>query len=110
MKSLKIKSIQEGMVTATDIKDRMGRILITSGKVITAQNLKTLKAWGVTDVHIEDSAMPEDSLQKTNEIKASPHIIKEQEALFKFSDRRHPAVAELYDICLARKVQTGLDN
>ena len=42
MKSLKIKSLRIGMVTVTEVKDRMGRILLTSGQTITAQNLKTL--------------------------------------------------------------------
>ena len=42
MKSLKIKSLRIGMVTVTEVKDRMGRTLLTSGQTITAQNLKTL--------------------------------------------------------------------
>ena len=42
MKSLKIKSLRIGMVTVTEVKDRMGRALLTSGQTITAQNLKTL--------------------------------------------------------------------
>ncbi len=42
MKSLKIKSLRIGMVTVTEVKDRMGRTLLTSGQAITAQNLKTL--------------------------------------------------------------------
>ena len=42
MKSLKIKSLREDMVTAVKVKDRMGRTLLTSGQTITKQNLKTL--------------------------------------------------------------------
>ena len=42
MKSLKIKSLRIGMVTVTEVKDRMGWTLLTSGQTITAQNLKTL--------------------------------------------------------------------
>ena len=50
MKSLKTKSLRKGIVAATEVKDRMGRTLLPSGQTITAQNLKTLKAWGITDV------------------------------------------------------------
>ena len=113
MKSLKTKSLRKGMVTATEVKDRMGRTLLTSGQTITAQNLKTLKAWGITDVNIEDSRKPKQvsrEVGERREIKASPAIIKEQEALFKYSDRRHPAVTELYNICLARKTQMHLED
>ena len=42
MKSLKIKSLRIGMVTVTEVKDRTGRTLLTSGQTINAQNLKTL--------------------------------------------------------------------
>ena len=112
MKSLKIKALREGMVTAAEVKDRMGRTLLTSGQAITAQNLKTMKAWGITDVAIEDSRKPEKVSREVEEkrgVKAPPAIVKEQEALFKYSDRRHPAVAELYNVCLARKGQMRLD-
>ena len=42
MKSLKIKSLRISMVIVTEVKDRMGRTLLTLGQTITAQNLKTL--------------------------------------------------------------------
>ena len=42
MNSLKIKSSRIGMVTVAEVKDRMGRTLLTLGQTITAQNLKTL--------------------------------------------------------------------
>jgi hypothetical protein len=107
MKSVKIKSLRKGMVTAAELKDRMGRTLLTAGQAITEQNLKTLKAWGITEVNIADSEGSKKASQEEGQkaVKASPAIIKEQEALFKFTDRRHPAITELYDICLARKVQ-----
>jgi len=106
MKSIKIKSLRKGMVTATELKDRMGRTLLAAGLAITEQNLKTLKAWGITEVNIEDSQeLKKASPEEGQMVVASPAIIKEQEALFKFTDRRHPAIAELYGICLARKVQ-----
>ncbi|MBT3367188.1 MAG: hypothetical protein HN472_13290 [Nitrospina sp.] len=112
MRSLKIKSLKVGMVTAAEVKDRMGRILLTSGQTITAQNLKTLKAWGIADVAIEDSNTTKKVSQEAEEteIKAPPAIIKEQESLFKNSDRRHPAISELFDVCLSRKVQMQLED
>ncbi|MBC8286138.1 MAG: hypothetical protein H8E42_01555 [Nitrospinae bacterium] len=109
MKSVKIKLVRKGMVTATEVKDRMGRTLLTSDQSITEQNLKTLKAWGVTEVNIMSPDEPKKVLPEEGqaEVISPPAIIKEQEILFKYTDRRHPAIAELYDICLARKVQLG---
>ncbi len=106
MKSIKIKFVKKGMVTATEVKDRMGRTLLASDQPLTLQNLKTLKAWGITEINVKSPDEPKkNSKEGPVTVKAPPEIIKEQETLFKYSDRRHPAVAELYDVCLARKVQ-----
>ena len=107
MKSIKIKFVKKGMVTATEVKDRMGRTLLASDEPLTLKNLKMLKAWGIIEINVKS---PEESESNPNEgnpvtLKAPPEVIKEQESLFKYADRRHPAVAELYDVCLARKVQ-----
>lgn len=93
------------MVTATDVKDRMGRTLLTAGHTITGQNLKTLKSWGVTEVNIklQDDAKNDPQKGEDPEKKIPPAIVKEQDGLFRHTDRRHPAIAELYDVCLTRK-------
>ncbi|MZH02169.1 MAG: hypothetical protein F3745_01850 [Nitrospinae bacterium] len=105
MKPIKIKFVKKGMVTATDVKDRMGRTLLTSGHKITEKNLKTLKSWGVTEVNV---MLPDDKKkipQKDDqlELKVPPALVEEMDSLFKHTDRRHPAIAELYDVCLNRK-------
>jgi hypothetical protein len=107
MKSIKIKFVTKGMVTATEVKDRTGRTLLASDEPLTLQKLKTLKAWGITEINVKSPDEPKKDSKEAGPVtvKASPEIIKEQETLFKYADRRHPAVAELYDVCLARKVQ-----
>jgi hypothetical protein len=107
MKSIKIKFVKKGMVTATEVKDRMGRTLLASDEPLTVQKLKTLKAWGITEINVKTPDEPEEDskVEGPVTVKAPPEIIKEQEILFKYADRRHPAVAELYEVCLARKVQ-----
>jgi hypothetical protein len=112
MKSIKIKFVKKGMVTATEVKDRMGRTLLASDEPLTLKNLRTLKAWGITEINVKSSEESENVSKEENPVtlKAPPEVIKEQEALFKYADRRHPAVSELYDVCLARKVQMRLEE
>lgn len=111
MKTVKLKSLLAGMVTANEIKDRMGRVLLASDHTITEKNLKTLKAWGVTEVNIQSSNASQKDAPKQEEtvLKASPAMTKKHDNLFKYTDRRHPAIAELYNVCLARKIQEQLD-
>ena len=107
MKSIKIKYVKKGMVTATEVKDRMGRTLLATDEPLTLKNLRTLKAWGITEINVKSSEELESGSKEANPVtvKAPPEVITEQETLFKYADRRHPALAELYDVCLARKVQ-----
>lgn len=112
MKTIKIKFVRKGMVTATEVKDRMGRTLLAADKALTLNKLKTLKAWGITEINVKNPEEPE-NVPKEEElatVKAPPEIIEEQATLFKYADRRHPAVAELYEVCLARKVQMRLEE
>ena len=107
MKSVKIKLIREGMVTAKEVKDRMGRTLLSKGKTISAKHLKVFKAWGVAEVFImspkDSSTSPEG---KEKEISVDPKIAQGMDELFKFADLRHPIVKELYDLCLTRKAKS----
>jgi hypothetical protein len=106
MNSVKIKLIREGMITATEVKDRTGRILLASGKTITSKHLKVLKTWGITEINIMSSnETPSDSGQSDKSISVDPSIIKEMDKLFQFTDRRHPVVSEFYNLCLTRKVK-----
>ncbi len=106
MNSVKIKLIREGMVTATAVKDRTGRILLASGKTITSKHLKVLKTWGITEINIMSSnESPSDSEQSDKSISVDPSIIKAMDKLFQFIDRRHPVVSEFYNLCVARKAK-----
>lgn len=111
MKSVKIKFIREGMVTGSEVKDRMGRTLLAKGKTITSKHLKVFKTWGITEINIrseKNSLATQDEQEK--EISVDPKIIKETDELFKFTDRRHPIVSELYNLCLTRKAKSLNDT
>ena len=106
MNSVKIKLIREGMVTATEVKDRTGRTLLASGKTITSKHLKVLKTWGIAEVNIMSSKeSPSNSEEVDKSIPVDPSIIKEMDQLFQFTDRRHPFVNEIYNLCLTRKAK-----
>ncbi len=105
MKPVKIKLIREGMVTAKEVKDRMGRTLLTKGKTITAKHLKVFKTWGITEINIM-SPKNSSTTQDEKEVPVDAKVIKEIDELFKFTDRRHPIVSELYNLCLSRKANS----
>jgi hypothetical protein len=94
------------MVTATEVKERTGRILLASGETITSKHLKVLKTWGITEINILSSKEPPSgSVHRDKSISVDPSIGKEMGILFQFVDRRHPVVSEFYNLCLIRKAK-----
>lgn len=103
--NIRLEKLMPGMVLAQNVKDRNGRVLLTAGQAINEKNLKMLKSWGVADVLVADqpgkgaSGVLPDKTAPTTAGKAE----QEMKELFCHADLRHPAVRELFNLCLARK-------
>ncbi|MFQ5450548.1 MAG: hypothetical protein ACE5E9_07945 [Nitrospinaceae bacterium] len=110
MKRVRTRDLKEGMVPEKDVRDRSGRLILASGQVITARHIRTFKAWGVTDVEVETPSS-EDSgeISADRDVPAPPvpeKVKEEIENLFRFTDKSHPAMAELVDLCTLRKMES----
>lgn len=56
MGTILINDLQAGMVLASDLKGSGGRMLLPAGVELQDIHLKTLKAWGITEVAIQGDA------------------------------------------------------
>lgn len=106
MSKLAISDIEAGMVLASDVKDRNGRILLKAGVALTDKHLKVFKTWGVIQVEIEGEESAT-SLQST--IDDHPEL---QEAadlaahtIFQHVDNEHPFNTELITLWKKRYIQ-----
>ncbi len=106
MKIIKLEELEPGMVLARDVKGRFGRGLLLSGNMVTEKHIKIFQSWGITEVIVEKKlgTIP-DELKKSDEDQES-HDRQEAQLLklFKFNDDKHPAVRELFQVALKRKV------
>ncbi|QPJ65596.1 MAG: hypothetical protein G3M78_09400 [Candidatus Nitrohelix vancouverensis] len=109
MGSLRIEEILPGMVASQDVKNRVGRVIMTAGSVITEKQIKTFKSWGVTSVDVQDAesepvadAEPADALKMESN---SDDLKKEMMQLFRFTNPRNPVVRELFKLCVDRKMK-----
>lgn len=92
------------MVPAQDVKDRTGRVLIIAGNEITPKHIKVLKAWGVPEIKVrEDADRDMNKIIADKPIQVSDKIRREMIELFLHTDRRHPAIRELFTLCSLRK-------
>ncbi|PIQ95450.1 MAG: hypothetical protein COV67_14790 [Nitrospinae bacterium CG11_big_fil_rev_8_21_14_0_20_56_8] len=109
MANVKLKDLKEGMFVSKDVKDRTGRVVVTAGTRMNSKHLKIFKSWGIISVEVEDKSYS--GLGAGNEMDGTEGIpepvIREMSALFKYTDKRHPAIRELFNICLNRKLKTG---
>lgn len=108
MVKLKMAELKPGMVLSQDVKDLNGRILLSSGNRLSEKHIKIFKTWGVTEVAIEGADEPvkggEKPLSGNVDEKAIEKIRQEMNSLFRHTDIRHPAIRELFNLCVTRKL------
>lgn len=104
---LSIKNLQPGMTLSDDLTDRMGRLLMTRGTVLTEKYLKICKMWGVVEAQIEGVSGDDLNASALNdfdpvEIARATESVRQR---FGPTDMEHPAVRELMRLCILRTAE-----
>lgn len=109
MAIVRIKDLKPGMILASPAKDPNGRLLLTDGEEITGKHIRTFKAWGIAEVDIKGSpdedSVTESQLSEVKAQQASTPVKEEVEELFRYANRNHPAIKELVELCILRKME-----
>lgn len=102
-----LDNIETGMVLASDVHDRSGRMLLGSGAELTQKHLIIFRTWGVLEADIVGagdctavSPIPADV--DPGELAATEQALI---PLFRHTNRAHPAIIELMRIAALRKIQ-----
>jgi len=108
MAKIKIKDLQEGKILASDVRDQNGMLILSQGREITGKHIHIFKAWGIPEVDIERVAEEEITAPHAENIaKNLPDNVRgEVDELFRYVDVRHPAMAELMELCILRKMES----
>lgn len=109
MGKVAIENIETGMVLASDVHDRAGRMLLGAGAELTQKHLVIFRTWGVLEADIEGHGSDDSADQIPSDVDPLELAAAEQELapLFKHTNRSHPAIIELMRIAALRKVQHG---
>ena len=85
------------MTLAKPVETFSGQLLLSKGAVITKNQIKNLKAWGVTEIEIVDIAPAKQPPAKPKEIdpKALAETQSQTERLFRHANRDHSAMKEI---------------
>lgn len=110
MAIVKIKDLKQGMVLANHARDSNGRLLLTVGEVITDKHIRTFKAWGIVALDIKDSedgdAVGEEAGAGGSVEQVPAQVKGDVDELFRYSNRQHPAIKELVELCILRKMDS----
>lgn len=102
MKTLPLNDVEPGMVLAMDLLSDDGRVLLKEGTVLQESHIQGLGRRGVSALQIQaDDPDPEAPLSEEDEglLEASQDYVH---SCFLFVDPDHPAMQELYRLCVLR--------
>lgn len=107
MGTVAIENIETGMVLASDVLDRSGRMLLGAGAELTQKHLIIFRTWGVLDADIEGHGSDAAADQVPSDVDSLELAAVEQELMphFRHTNPGHPAIAELIRLAALRKVQ-----
>jgi hypothetical protein len=107
MTKVKIRNLKEGMILADDVRDQNGMLILSQGKSISEKYLRTFKSWGITEINIEGTIEEDDKAGPEKNEENIPVEVKEKvDDLFRFTDKQHPAIAELMELSILRKMES----
>ncbi len=109
MPRVNLNDLQIGMVTAGDVHDRNGRLLLTAETELTDTHLRAFKTWGIFDVDIvgdgEDDALSDNDFETINDPLKQEETEK-MKAHFYHTDLEHPFIKSLFQLCVDKKVHS----
>ncbi|MBK1724054.1 hypothetical protein [Thiocystis violacea] len=97
---MRIQEIQSGMLLGKDVYDPNGHILMRAGVRITERHIKAFKSWGIQEASIAPDA--DGAPEPVRDPKAVAEIHALLDTQFSLSNRGHPVVEVIYDLCLQR--------
>ena len=110
MANVRIKDLKPGMVLASHARDPNGRLLLSVGEEITGKHIRTFKAWGMTEVDIKgnggEERVTEGRPPVINAEQVPTQVREEVDELFRYTDRQHPAIKEMVELCTLRKMKS----
>lgn len=110
MGKVAIESIETGMILASDVHDRSGRMLLGAGAELTQKHLVIFRTWGVLEADIEGHGSDDsgDSIPADVDPVEMAAAEREIARIFRHTNRSHPAIIELMKLAALRKVQHGV--
>lgn len=104
MSYVSVDQAASGMVLASDVLDRRGRLLIPAGRALAQKHVEALRMWGVERIDVEG-----DAPTKAASPDIPPAVLKqareEVELLFRNAGEEHPFLEALKSLSTQRRAR-----
>jgi hypothetical protein len=106
MAMVALEKLEPGMVLATEVFDKSGRLLLGEGVALGAKHLFIFRTWGIVEADIvgeggADSNDFPDTITGEKLDQAKSRLLP----LYCHTDLAHPAISELLRLAVIREVQ-----
>ena len=108
---LSVNDLRDGMVLASEVKNKHGNVLMKKGDILSEKHIMLLKSWGIAEADIE--GVDRDQLEKREIEELSPELIASVEGELKdlFSDfGDNPLMEELYRVTKKFKLKKAVEE
>lgn len=108
---LSVNDLRDGMVLASEVKNKHGNVLMKKGNILSEKHIMLLKSWGIAEADIE--GVDRDQLEKREIEELSPELIASVEGELKdlFSDfGDNPLMEELYRVTKKFKLKKAVEE
>jgi len=97
MSRVKVDDLKPGMVLAEDVRDPLGRLLISAGTALTDRHGRVLRKWGILAVRIQSEEEEPGVVVSEELLRQAEEELAER---FKHFSRDHPAAFEIHQIAV----------
>lgn len=103
MALIPVEKAQVGMVLASPVSDRRGRLLMPEGRALGEKHLDALPMWGISHIEIEG----EDELSEDLNVEVAPWAVaragEEMAHRLLHADLSHPVMKEIAALAIQRR-------
>ncbi|MBI5896419.1 MAG: HDOD domain-containing protein [Desulfobacterales bacterium] len=103
-----LDKLKDGVVLSEDVRDTNGRLLLTKGNPIDANQIRLLKIWGVPEVQIQESDQAVESEKSEIDADSRLKIERTVQTICQHIDTGHPAINLIYNTAIEYRCQKGL--
>lgn len=99
MRTVSVKNLKSGMITAAPVLTKHGQIIVEPYKMLTIQMISHIEFYGIDSVKIEDGELPPEAIQSIADTRAAvdgySHRIRESREFKEFKENYSKKVAFL---------------